>query len=161
MKGTGKRAIIYTLNVYKEGRAQLLGDTRNKASGLYLGLYSLKVTERENFLDRYLILWIISHMETFQRFMKNVPEPDCHRLVFARSYLKFLEYDGYHFYNTQLAVGMLKEYQKILEDMINTSKLWDQGYDKLCAEQKRQEMKFAQLRKEMEQGNQTAKEHVI
>lgn len=158
MKGIGKRAIIHTLNVYKERRAQLLEDTKSKASDLYLGLYSLKKSDRENYLDRYMVLWMMSHIKIFQMSMKNIEEPNGHQFVFEKSYLRFLEYEGYHFYSTQLAVDMLKEYQKVIEDMIKTSQSWDQGYDKLCAEQKRQAMKFSLLREKMEEENKATEE---
>lgn len=150
MTEIGKRAIAHTLNIYKDRRKQLLDDTRKKASDLYLGLYSLKDIERENYLDRYLILWKISHIKTFQRTMRNVEKPERHQIVFGKSFLRFLEYDGHNFYNTQVAINMLKEYQKILEDMIETSLSWDEGYDRLCVLQKKQEGKFARLREIIE-----------
>lgn len=153
MTETEKKARIRTLQIYRNGRQQLLSDTKTKSADLYLGLHSIKKTEQKNYLDRYLILWMTEHVEIFQGWLKNSTEKRVYQSVFGNSYLKFLEYNNHMFFHMSLAVEMLREYRHILDDMIRTSHSWDQGYDKLCVERKKMEAKFASLRAEMENSN--------
>lgn len=152
MTGIEKKAVICILDLYRSGRKRLLEDTKKKASALYLGMHSMKKAERENYFDRYLILWQLNHCEMFQEVLKRTEEKSLYQFVFGKSYLTFLAYDGCLFHDARIAVEMMKSYKNILENMITTSLSWDEGYDRLCVEKKKQEEKFLRLRNQMEKG---------
>lgn len=145
-----KRAAICAMDIYRHGRKYLLECTKGKKADLYVGLHSRKKTERDNYLEIYIVKWMVTHFEAFQKKMCDIKEKGMYQSVFAKSFLSFLEYDKYQFFNVNLAVNMLKEYCKILEDMIHASLSWEQGYESFLVEKKKQEEKFFRLLKEME-----------
>lgn len=145
MNTTG-RAIQYSLRVYREMRKKILEDTKNKNTDLYLGLHN-KESIRKIYVDRYKVMWMVAHLECFQEIMeKNVPnEQKMYRKVFAKSYAQFLEKDGKVYYDMGSTADILKNYQSILEQMIDTSISWEQGYEDMRLQKIKFDEKYQRL----------------
>lgn len=147
-----KKAIECSLYVYRMMREHLLKDTKEKAADLYFGLYSTKSSQSRNYIERYKIIWQLSHAEFFHNFMEknSITEKKIYQKVFSKSYREFLEQDKRYIYNIDLTVKVLKGYQHILEQMIDTSISWERGYDKLRTAKRKQEEEWNRLKEEME-----------
>ena len=145
-ENTRREAIQYSLRVYRDMREQILKDTEKKNTDLYLGLHS-KGAVREIYMDRYHMIWLMAHLDCFEKIMeKNVlTGQKIYTEVFAKSLVQFLHEYGQLFFCMETASKALKNNQSVLEQMIDASISWEQGYDKVRLQMKKFDEEYQRL----------------
>lgn len=146
---TEGKALQYSLRVYKEMREKILEDTKNKDADLYLGLHD-KNSIRNRYIERYEIIWMLDHMKCFQQIMdKNVPNRQkLYRDVFIKNYSKFLMENEKFCYDISSTTEILENERGMLEQMIDTSISWEQGYKDMLLLKKKFDEKFKRIMEE-------------
>lgn len=147
--------ILYAVDTFATMRFNLLDRTKNKEPGIYYGLHSIEKTMSGTYLDRNRINWLLEHFELYKQIIDRKiggQDKDYKRECieyFSNVFRTFLELNGKSFVDSKMAIGILKELECKLDEMINFSDDWENGYNHLCVLMAKNKEKYRKLKREM------------
>lgn len=128
---------VMSLQVMKEQRRKLCQDTLNKDPELYMGLYQADSSQRNLFLQYYLLCWFDNHWNTMLDLLDRYPEfsndeKKAMILHYAEYFAKMLDMMSESGGLAKLAIPNLLRLQKeSIAELISLSSQWERKNNEL------------------------------
>lgn len=128
---------VMSLQVMKEQRRKLCQDTLNNDPDLYMGLYQADSSQRNLFLQHYLLCWFDNHWKTMLELLDRYPEFSndekktmiLHYAGYFEKMLDMMSESGGH---AKLAIPDLLQLRKnSIGDLIYLSSQWERMNNEL------------------------------
>lgn len=149
--------ILYAMDTFKQMRNELIEKTIDKDPDIYLGLHSVGKNLSNAYMERTKVSWLLEHFEVYMSIINKNISPDDKKYrkecieYFSSKYREYLEWCGKTFADSKIAIDLLKELEKVLNNIIFLAKDWEKECSKLYVMMAKNREKYINMRNQMKE----------